>query len=84
MCNLHNGGSSPYIICPLPQKIEHGQHNLVTACNWPVLTILFGLLALSDICKPCALLRCNGYGLLSGALGSGFRPGLARPTDEVV
>jgi hypothetical protein len=26
----------------------------------------------------------DAYGLLAGALGRGFRPGLARPTDEVV
>jgi hypothetical protein len=26
----------------------------------------------------------DGYGLLAGALGRGFCPGMARPTDEVV
>jgi hypothetical protein len=36
------------------------------------------------MCRGNFYIYRDGYGLLAGALGSGFRPGLAQPTDEVV
>jgi hypothetical protein len=36
------------------------------------------------MCRGNFYVYRDGYGLLAGALGHGFRPGLARPADEVV